>query len=304
MTLQRFKAVEGEAHIELLADTLVKPGDLLERDSFRVASYNLHNLFGKDNPKTKPASPEQLDALVEVITELDADVLALQEVGDREPLVDILKRVNRRLKGDNGYTVALTPSHDPRGINVAVATRFSERGRFTFQDREFDGIDETMKFSRDLFGVQIAATPTYTFLLFVTHLKSKLARSEEEGRRATRKRGLEAAEIRSILEDKQLGYIKQPLLLAGDMNDDPGTDPIQTLCGQGPKALKDVLAAAHPDDYTYPTHKRRKKRNSTRLDYILASRSIKVADYKIHRDNPLAAVASDHYPVSVTLKVR
>lgn len=301
MSQQRFKAFKGEAHVELLTDTLVKPGDLLERASFRVASYNLHNLFGKDNPKNKPASPGQLRALVEVIAELDADVLALQEVGDRGPLIDILRRVNRRLKRDEGYTIALTPSHDPRGINVAVATRFSERGRFTFQDREFGGDDETLKFSRDLLGVQIAATPTYTFLLFVTHLKSKLARSEAEGRRATRKRGLEAAEIRAILEDRQLGYIRQPLLLAGDMNDDPGTDPIKTLCGQGPKALKDVLAAAHPADYTYPTHRKRKR---TRLDYILASSKIKVVDYKIHRDNPQAVAASDHYPVSVTVKVR
>lgn len=300
MTRPRFKVFEGEAHADLLSETLKRREDLLERDSFRVASYNLHNLFGKNNPKNKPAPPEQIKALVKVITELDADVLAFQEVGDREPLLDILKRVNRGLKGDK-YTVALTPSHDPRGINVAVATRFSERGRFTFQDREFGDEADTMKFSRDLFGVQIAATPSYTFLFFVTHLKSKLARSEEESRRATRKRGLEAAEIRAILEDRQLGYIKQPLLLAGDMNDDPGTGPIQTLCGRGPKALKDILAAAHPDDHTYPTHKRRKK---TRLDYILASRSIKIGDYKIHRDNPLTKLASDHYPVSVTVRVR
>lgn len=301
MSQRSFRVFEGEAHVESLTRTLVKPEELLERNSFRVASYNLHNLFGKADYRNKPAPPEQIKALVNVIAELDADVLAFQEVGDRALLVDILRRVNRRLEGAHPYTVALTPSHDPRGINVAVATRFSERGRFTFQDREYGGEADTMKFSRDLFGVQIAATPSFTFLLFVTHLKSKLARSEEESARAERKRGMEAAEIRAILEDRQLNYINNPLLLAGDMNDDPGTEAIKTLCGRGRKALKDVLAAASPDDYTYPTHRRRKR---TRLDYIFASRSIEIEGYEINRDNPLAKVASDHYPIAVTVKVR
>jgi endonuclease/exonuclease/phosphatase family metal-dependent hydrolase len=141
------------------------------------------------------------------------------------------------------------------------------------------------------------ATPTYRFMFFVAHLKSKLGGEESEY-----KRGLEAEEIRTIFEKPVFGgqsFIKQDIVLAGDMNDDPDTRTIKILRGRAPAALTDVLAEVEPN-YTYPTHNRYPK---TRLDYIFASPSIKIEDVKIHRDNPAAAEASDHYPVSAAVKV-
>jgi endonuclease/exonuclease/phosphatase family metal-dependent hydrolase len=166
----------------------------------------------------------------------------------------------------------------------------------SFQDREFGDLEaKAKKFSRDLLGVELYATSAYRFLFFVAHLKSKLG-----GDKAAEKRALEAKEIRSILEGPVFGgesFIHQPMILAGDMNDDPDAEVIDILRGKGKMALKDILEDLD-DNYTYPTHKKYPK---TRLDYIFASKSIQIERCAIHRDEP-AAEASDHYPVSATIK--
>jgi endonuclease/exonuclease/phosphatase family metal-dependent hydrolase len=306
--LRKFINFKDQAYVVDLGETLVMPSQLPERASFIVATYNLHNLFGKGetvNPKKPPASKEQLDALAEMLIEMDADAIGLQEVGDLATLKELLQKVNRkRARGAFPYTRVLIPSHDPRGINVAVATRLSVRGAHTSQDREFGDESRPEKFSRDLLEVQIAATPTYSFTLFVAHLKSKLAMSETQSKRAEQKRGMEATEIRNILGDDEFGtpHIKRPMLLVGDMNDYPDAAALAKLRGEGPPVLRDILAEGdHAANYTYPTHNRYRK---TRLDYVFASPSISIERYKIHRDNPAAKIASDHYPVSVTVKVR
>ena len=78
------------------------------------------------------------------------------------------------------------------------------------------------------------------------------------------------------------------------------TAAVATLKGNGTTRLIDVLGELRPS-MSFPTHNRYKK---TRLDYILASPTLAISDPKIHTDEDAAPEASDHYPVSATVKVQ
>lgn len=302
------------ARVEPLTDVLARPGELPDVETIRIAAYNVHNLFGEDPDvhaarPGPPASDEQLDALASMIREVDADAIAFEEVQNEKVLANLFRtRINPRIK-DRAYrfsTFVCIPAKDPRGINVALATRLAVSGSLTFHDREFGDLDErATKFSRDLLGVDLYATSKYRFLFFVAHLKSKMG-----GDASQRKREVESTEIREILEKPQFGagqpYIEQDVLVCGDMNEDPGEEPMEILKGKdGARPLRDILENGGP---TYPTHTKYPK---TRLDYIFASPSIVVEDARVHRADPgsgidlrVAQAASDHFPVSAVVRVK
>ncbi len=292
--------------VQSLTGVLARREDLFPVQDFRIASYNAWNLFGEESDvhSARPspaASNAQLDALAEMILSLKADAIAFQEVQNEPVLAGLFReRVNPKIK-DAPYrftSFVCIPARDPRGINVALATRLAVRGAVTFHDRDFGPADDrAVRFSRDLLGVELFATREYRFLMFVAHLKSKMG-----GEKAAEKRRLEANEVRSILEDPQFGgnpYIDQDLVLCGDMNDDPDSDVVRILTEgnrQNAKPLRDLLG----DFKSYPTHKKYKK---TRLDYILASPTLEIERPSVHTEEP-AAEASDHYPVSATVRVK
>lgn len=295
--------------VQSLTDVLARPEELPSVSQFRIASYNAWNLFG-DRPDVhaprpgEPAPDEQLDALAEMIVSLDADAIAFQEVQNEKVLGSLFReRVNPKLgAGVPKYTsFVCIPARDPRGINVAMATRLAVRGSITFHDREFGPSDEeAARFSRDLLGVEVYATPTYRFLMFVAHLKSKIG-----GDKATEKRLLEAREVRTILEEPQFGgnpYIDQDMVLCGDMNDDPDSQVAEVLTRgdkQGAKPLTDVFSGVL---HTWPSQPN-KKYKKTRLDYVLGSPTLQILDKKVHTGEP-APEASDHFPISATVRVK
>jgi endonuclease/exonuclease/phosphatase family metal-dependent hydrolase len=295
------------AAVQRLTDVLVRPAELPDVPEFRIASYNAHNLFGEapDLNSSRPSPPapeEQLDALGEMILALDADAIAFQEVQNEQILGRLFRaHVNPKIR-EKEYrftSFVCIPARDPRGINVALATRLAVNGTLTFHDREFGPADDrATRFSRDLLGVELYATKAYRFLFFVAHLKSKLGEDHGVGKRA-----LETQEIRTILETPQFGgnaFIAQDMVLCGDMNDDPDSQAVATLKGAGATELIDVLGHLQTA-VSFPTHHKYKK---TRLDYILASPTLSIGDPKIHTDEEAAPEASDHYPVSATVQVK
>jgi endonuclease/exonuclease/phosphatase family metal-dependent hydrolase len=296
-----FRLEQDLIQVHQLRDVLRRPAELPRRAEITVASYNVYNLFGESAERPKPE--EQLDALGEMVLKLNADIISFAEVEDVETLKNLFRsRVNNDLEGDDKYDAFIcVPANDPRGINVAMATRLSVRGKMSFSDREFGSMEErATRFSRDLLGVKIQATPDAdsSFLYFAGHLKSKIG-----GERAEEKRRMEAGEVINILTEPTFGdqpFMDQRLLFAGDMNDDPDSAVIDVLKDGG---LDDLFAAVRPND-TYPTSLPRRRYPSTRLDYLFASAAMKprVSRLQIRRDDP-ADEASDHYPISAAVRV-
>src|SRR5438128_2066726 len=159
---------EAEVQAMPLRTSLRLPKDLKKRTRIRVASYNVYNLFGEG--AEKPKAEEELEALAEMIRQLDADVISFAEVDGIETLKELFqKRVNPSLDENDKYDAYICiPANDRRGINVAFATRLSVRGKMSFSDRQFEREGNAIKFSRDLLGVMIQATPeqAHSFLYF------------------------------------------------------------------------------------------------------------------------------------------
>src|SRR5687768_13490303 len=97
-----------------------KPGEIV------VGAYNLLNLFDEHddpyrNDETTPAKPRaELERLAESIRQLNADVLAVEEVENR----DYLERFVNVFLADMGYQhVVLMEGNDMRGIDVGLVSR-------------------------------------------------------------------------------------------------------------------------------------------------------------------------------------
>ncbi|MBL9120144.1 MAG: hypothetical protein JNL80_09550, partial [Phycisphaerae bacterium] len=102
--------------------------------ALRLATYNVENLFDdKDDPaipppglpsitddKTMHVSPARLAGLAATIKRLDADVLALEEVENKEALIEFR---DGYLKGLGYDHVASLDAGDPRGIEQSVLSR-------------------------------------------------------------------------------------------------------------------------------------------------------------------------------------
>ena len=108
--------------------------------SFRVASYNVLNLFDKvDDPDkrdegTRPKSAESERALAQVIEDSRADVIALQEVENIEVLTEFR---NANGLADDYPHMVLVEGNDGRGIDVALFSKHPVKNIVTHKDEVF-----------------------------------------------------------------------------------------------------------------------------------------------------------------------
>jgi endonuclease/exonuclease/phosphatase family metal-dependent hydrolase len=289
-----------------ITEVLRTPGELRDTDRITIAHYNVYNLFGRYADKPKPLA--QREALAQVILALRPDVITFAEVEAEGVLKGFFSGlVNSQLpeEQDKYDAFVCIPANDRRGINVAIVTRLSVQGAMTFHDRDIarEG-DTSIKFSRDLLGVEIQMTPNpaHKYLHFASHLKSQIG-----GAPSADKRGLEAAEIVKILSEPTFGqnpFMSQPCILAGDFNDVPTSKAIGLVSAGG---LIDAFGEVEPND-TYPTNinsgKSRKRYPPQRLDYMFATPSMapRLSDLAIYREEPTDE-ASDHYPMTAVMSV-
>lgn len=214
----------------------------------RIATWNVENLFlpgTEGGPRSVAAFDAKADALAATIERMNPDILAVQEVGDRAALDQVLERV-----GGTWHTQLATP--DRRGIGVAIAARtpLSEVREVT----EFPAgiaaiqVDDTDARAHQLGRAGLHAvvdTDLGAVHVLTCHLKSKLLtfpggrfspRDEHERTRfaayALFRRTAEAAAIReaatAILTD---GGEYTQLVVCGDLNDTTDAQTTQILSG-------------------------------------------------------------------------
>ncbi len=303
----------------------------------RLATFNCENLFARFRFRAgiDPSDANRRGWIAEetafhelsvndkaltgmAIRELDADIIALQEVED----IDTLKHFRAQaLGGRTAYPyVAGIDGNDPRRIDVAVLSRLPITGMRSNQ-HVLDPASPTKElFSRDCLEVDVAVGAT-SIKLFVQHFKSMMG-----GRKQTHdKRLRQAAEVVRIVRER-FGSSPgdQPFVILGDLNDYPETNE------EGESALNDLVgwdavenvAERLPDPEQW-THFWAKEKEYRQLDYLLLSRSLaranpgppeimrkglplRAARYKGERfvgvgdDHPKA---SDHCPLLMTVNV-
>lgn len=276
-------------------------------NTITLATYNIRNLFdGVQNPGKEPEKPKpesELIALSDSIHDINADVIALQEIESKATL----KSFNEKYLKDLGYSVVLREANDPRGIDVAVLSKIPVLSIKSHKNVKINVPNsEPSTFSRDLLQLEMKANE-YNFTLFVTHLKS-----QHGGDQADLKRKAEAMKIRQFVRDFAKANPKKNYLLTGDFNDIHTADSLQPLLD--PKKsdlnLTDIILkdlGSGKEVYTYHPEKYR-----SRIDYLLVSptmmneyvdKSVTIHKFPKKGEKFTFYRASDHLPITAKFDI-
>lgn len=270
------------------------------RASFRVASYNVLNLFDKvDDPDkrdegTRPKSAESERALAQVIEDSRADVIALQEVENIEVLTEFR---NANGLADDYPHVVLVEGNDGRGIDVALLSKHPVKNVVTHKDEVFpiEG-QEPRGFLRDLLQADIEIPEYGPVRFFLNHFASKRG-----GARSDFMREAEAKAARDIIKRETADFPSQKYVMLGDFNDKPDSESVQILTRKDSDGWGLVDAfREEPDTVSYPTSERTaRKWGYKRIDQILLSPEMAKdqVEEQAHR-HPQSEEASDHWMVS------
>jgi endonuclease/exonuclease/phosphatase family metal-dependent hydrolase len=212
-----------------------------------------------------------------VIRAVNADILCMVEVEDRLVLSRFAAQKLKKSAGFRSYTYnILIDGNDPRGIDVALLSRFPiRRLRSHIHDLSprsdpADGraplrAQDRHVFSRDCLEVEVEVSSGVVLHLLLNHFKSKgygVAAANDA------RRQLQADTVASFLKEYDLK--RDMVVVCGDFNDTPSRPPLQTLLST--PRVHDVLALKFADaaerwSYYY------KKREQ--IDYLLVSEKLK-----------------------------
>jgi endonuclease/exonuclease/phosphatase family metal-dependent hydrolase len=273
------------------------------KSRLRVATFNVWNLLdAHDDPyssdeRTAAKPPRQQRQLAEALRTLDADVVALQEVESS----GVLRAFLTDYLPDLGYDEhALVEGNDPRGIDVALVSRWP-LGRVTshaalrWEDkRGHDG-----RFTRDLLCVEVLPEAGTPFEVWGVHLRS----NGEDPQAAQLVRTAEARAVRHLLEQRLQREPRARILLAGDFNEPLDGPALRVLLDPDRPRLACLGLDIRPAErvtYTRPNYR-------SMIDFLLASPAM-AEDYcpgscRIQASPP-GGNGSDHLPVVAEFRAR
>jgi endonuclease/exonuclease/phosphatase family metal-dependent hydrolase len=231
----------------------------------RIATYNVHKCRGLDR-RTSPGR------VAEVIAQLDADVVAIQEIVDAprgRPEFDQARRIAGALPGYSLCFGENRPLHGGRYGNMTLSrlpVRFCENYDLTCGPRERRGCLRT----------DIVVGDKAIVHLFNAHLGTGFVERRCQAQR------LLSGEV------LHLGELRGPRIVAGDFN--------EWTRGLASRRMRDIFAVVEPRGFrryrrTYPgvfplLH----------LDHIYFDRALALESFRVHRSRK-ALVASDHLPI-------
>jgi endonuclease/exonuclease/phosphatase family metal-dependent hydrolase len=263
------KALRLASALALFVLVLPSHGIGQDKRTLKVLCYNIHHAL----PPSKKDSID-LDAIAQVITKSQADLVALQEVD-----------VHTRRSGpfnqaeELGRKTGLTPyfikaiDYDGGEYGVAILSRFpvTNLKRYPLPTKEGSGGEPRV------LGAATIALPGNRQIVFAcTHLD---AQSDSVNR------DLQIHAIAEVLKNSTL-----PVIIAGDFNAVPGSSIIRVLDSY-------FKRTCDPCDFTIPVDKPKKA-----IDFIAFSpeRKFRVKKHEVIPEH----YASDHLPVFVELKIR
>ena len=274
--------------------------------SFRVATYNLENYL--DQPAgTRPAkSTEGKAKILESLRTLNADVVALQEMGSTNALLEL--RSSLKAAGTY-YQYWEHVSGWDTNIHVAVLSKFPITASRPHTNDSFLLFGRRFRVSRGFAEVDIRVNEQYSFTLLTAHLKSRRPVPEAD---EAELREQEALLLREKIDALCQAAPKINLVVLGDFNDTKDSKSTRAVIGRGKHALIDTRPAErNGDDQPNPnpryeprtitwTHHYGKEDTYSRIDFILLSPGLA---REWDRENtyiltqPNWGVGSDHRPI-------
>ena len=141
-------------------------------DAFRVATYNVENYLDATSPRGCVKSVESKAKVRESIRAINPDVLALQEVGSVDTLMEL--RDSLKAEGlDFPHCEHVTGSD--ADLHVAILSRFPFAARRPHTNDSFELNGQRFRVRRGFAEVDVQVNPGYQITLFAAHLKSRNA---------------------------------------------------------------------------------------------------------------------------------
>ena len=278
-----------------------------ETPRFKVVTYNVENYL-VERSGTRVAKPEAARRKVtETLVSLKPDVVALQEIGPTNALLELQSRL--RQSGLDLPHWEHVSGYDTN-IFVAILSRFPITARRSHSNESFLLEGRRFRTSRGLLEVDLEVGPDYRFTLFTAHLKSKRAiGAADEGEM----REQEARVLRRLVEARLADDPKANVLVCGDFNDTKDSPALKALLGRSSnRHLVDTRPVERNGDQAASenpkwdprhvswTHFYGKEDTYSRIDYILLSTGM-AREWRREGSYlptlPDWGIASDHRPV-------
>ncbi len=273
-------------------------------ETFRVASYNLEGYL--DMPtETRPAKSKESKAKIrESILAIKPDVLALQEMGTTNALLEL--RDSLKTQGFEFPYWEHVSGFDTN-IHVAVLSRFPFTSRRPYTNENFLLSGRRFRVSRGFAEMEIQVSAGYSFTLLTAHLKSKrpVASADEAEMRLA-----EAKLLREKIDARLNADPQAHILVLGDFNDTKDSASTRAVIGRYRGKLIDTRPAEQNGDeppgdgrnVTW-THYYAKTDSYERIDFLLLSQAM-ARGWRTNDTCVLSipgwGTASDHRPIYAT----
>jgi len=296
---------------------------IVRGEDITVATYNIELFHQHFAPTSKPTSDRDLTARLRADADKDfwmisqvildskfnPDILCIEECCEQ----DELEKFNHEwLKGAYETVIVFptnTERHQTLGMMLKPGFKVLEKKDQYYLEPDPAGANErgNRLFARGPSFVLVQTPGGYKFWLGLTHMKSKSGNSVD----VTKWRLREAKRTHEILMELEKIAPGGDVMFVGDMNDElgfqeyeqeAGGDAIATLVGPQDDGL--ILATKPLIDagkisyggYWRPNHR-------SFIDQILVTKNMKdqIESVQVFQE-PMAKVASDHYPVFIKFK--
>lgn len=279
--------------------------------TFRVGTYNLENYLLTEHDGRPAKSSEARAKVREIIRTMNADVLALQEIGGPAAFEEL--RQTLAAEGVRYDHAEIVMGHDPH-IAVALLSRFPIVARRPHPRESFLLLGRRFFVSRGFLEVDVQPAPDYQITVFSAHLKSRRTVLEAD---EAELREQEARLLRERIDVRLSADPKANVVVLGDFNDTKDSKALRALLGKGNAGLidtrpaergnRDRSGAPSTDDARVVTwtHYYGKEDTYSRIDYLLISRGL-YHEWVRERTEvvvvPDWGIASDHRPLVATFR--
>ncbi|HOC54644.1 MAG TPA: endonuclease/exonuclease/phosphatase family protein [Verrucomicrobiota bacterium] len=295
--------------IPLLALLLGAPG--AEAETFRVVTYNVENYLDEATDTRFVKAADARAKVRESIRVLKPDVLALEEMGSTNALLEL--RDSLKAEGLDLPYWEHVAGFDTN-IFVAVLSRFPFAARRPHTKDSFLLNGRRYRVGRGFAEVDIQVNPNYSFTLIAAHLKSKRTVADAD------EAELRLEEAKLLREKIDARFAADPganLVVLGDFNDTKDSPSTRAVIGRGRHKLVDTRPAERNGDNTPSsnpawdprnvtwTHYYGKEDSYSRIDFLLISPGLArewVAKETYILTLPNWGVGSDHRPIMATFE--
>ncbi|MDT8390893.1 MAG: endonuclease/exonuclease/phosphatase family protein [Lentisphaeria bacterium] len=263
-----------------------------------VCSFNVENFLDPESDYQESKPPAKRETCLKALAEINADILALLEVGGPRA-VEQIRTGLAKLGVDYPFHTRVQGADEIRQIVIFSKIKPKEIEHKTDAFYELRGV--SVPIQRGFANCLFEWPNGYQLRLLVAHFKSK--RFHKLGQSDMRR--YESRHLRYLVNDMILNNPDCNLLVMGDFNDSPNSSPLNTLFSRRRNPEGQLFDLRPLDQHGFSwTHFWAAEDSYARIDYILTNQSvlpeIDFSGTKIVQ-TPAILAASDHRPVMVTL---